>query len=286
MQNKNILITGGLGFIGTWLVKELYENNNIYVLDNLFTGTKENKIPSVKYYIDETINIFDLFQKIKIDIIFHLGEYSRVEQSFEDVELVYKYNTIPFFNIIKLCLKHNSKLIYCGSSTKFAEYSKNDLISPYALSKINNVNFLNNLAKFYNINFAITYFYNVYGEGEIEVGKYATVVAKFINLYKKNELPLPINSPGTQTRNFTYIKDIINGLVLVGEKGFGDGYEIGSNESFSIIDLAEMIGAKYELGSLKPGNRIYSSMNITKMKNLGWEPKYYLKDYIDNKIMK
>lgn len=284
MQNKNILITGGLGFVGTWLVKKLYKNNNLYVLDNLFTGKESNKISSVNYFIDETMNIYDLFKEIKIDIIFHLGEYSRVEQSFDDIELVYRYNTMPFFNIVKLCLKHNAKLIYCGSSTKFAEYSKNDIISPYALSKINNVNFLNNFSEFYKIKYAITYFFNVYGEGEIEEGKYATVIAKFIKLKKENKIPLPINKPGTQKRNFTHIKDIISGIVLVADKGFGDGYEIGSNESFSIIDIAKILGAKYELKPIKYGNRINSSINTDKLKSLGWEPKYNLKDYIMKNI--
>ena len=66
MQNKNILITGGLGFVGTWLVKELYKNNNLYVLDNLFTGKESNKISSVNYFIDETMNIYDLLKKLKL----------------------------------------------------------------------------------------------------------------------------------------------------------------------------------------------------------------------------
>ena len=83
----------------------------------------------------------------------------------------------------------------------------------------NNTEFLINFAKYYKIKYAITYFYNVYGDREIEDGKYATVIAKFIKLKSKKTKYLEITRPGTQRRNFTHVKDIISGLVKVAENG-------------------------------------------------------------------
>ena len=101
MINKSILITGGLGFVGSALSRYLCKRNNVYVLDNLFTGTKKNKLQKVKYKISDTSKIFNLYKNIKLDYIYHLGEYSRVEQSFEDIDYVYQFNTIPFLEVIK-----------------------------------------------------------------------------------------------------------------------------------------------------------------------------------------
>ena len=79
MKNKNILITGGLGFVGSHLAEKLSKYNNVYVIDNLFTGSKKNKVKNVKYKFSSTENIFKLYKNIKLNYIFHLGEYSRVE---------------------------------------------------------------------------------------------------------------------------------------------------------------------------------------------------------------
>ena len=100
ITKKNILITGGAGFVGSQLADKLYQNgNSIYVLDNYFTGKKSNHIQGVAYKRGETKDIFKYYKNIPIDNIYHLGEYSRVEQSFEDINLVMKYNIIPFYEV-------------------------------------------------------------------------------------------------------------------------------------------------------------------------------------------
>ena len=286
ISNKSILITGGAGFVGSHLCEELAKyNNKIYVLDNYFTGSRANHIKKIKYKNGETKNIFNYFKRLKkLDYVFHLGEYSRVEQSFEDIEKVIEYNIVSFYEVIKLCMYFNSKLIYCGSSTKFARYHNNDEISPYAWSKKNNSDFLINFANLLNINYAITYFYNVYGEREIAEGKYSTVIAKFIRLKKSKREYLSITKPGTQRRNFTHVKDVISGLLLVAKKGFGDGYGIASEKSYSITDLAKLLNMKYKLQKEKKGNRLSGRVNIEKTKKLGWSAKLNLKDYIDKQI--
>ena len=247
MQNKSVLITGGLGFVGSSLAHNLSKKNKVYVLDNLFSGNKKNKVPNVKYKISDTSEIFNIYKNIKLDYVYHLGEYSRVEQSFDDIEYVYRFNTAPFFEVIKLTKHHDAKLIYCGSSTRFAKYDSISFHSPYAWSKKSNAEFLKIYNKWYGLKYAITYFYNVYGENEIPNGKYATVIAKFLDLKKRGSNFLPITSPGTQKRNFTHIEDIINGLIIVGQKGEGDNFGIGAKESYSIIQLADMLNMPIRL---------------------------------------
>ena len=280
INQKNILITGGAGFVGSHLAKRLHDNGNkIYVLDNYFTGRVSNHFPGILYTKGETKDIFKLYQNISLDYIFHLGEYSRVEQSYEDLEVVLQYNSFPFFEVLKLAKHHQAKLIYSGSSTKFShELEKYE--SPYSFTKRINTEFLIKYAHWYQLEFAITYFYNVYGDQEISQGKYATVIAKFLQMKKTNASYLTITKPGTQKRRFTHIEDIVNGLILVGKKGKGDNYGIGSDKSYSIIDLAKILKMPFKLTPKKPGNRLNADLKTTKTKKLGWRTQHNLRDYI------
>jgi len=278
--NKNILITGGAGFVGSNLAKELYKENNVYVIDNYFTGKKSNHIKGITYFKTETIHVLKVLQNIKLDYIFHLGEYSRVEQSFFEIDKIIEYNVRPLFELIKLAEKNNAKIIYSGSSTKFSIYFSKDTISPYAWSKKYNTDFINHYSKWKKINYAIAYFYNVYGSKEIITGKYATVIGKFIHLKKIGKKSVPVTSPGTQRRNFTHINDIVSGLILVALYGTGDDYCIGSDDSFSIIQIAQMLKMKINFTTPKKGNRKNSKINNQKLKKLGWSAKYKLEKYL------
>jgi len=128
--------------------------------------------------------------------------------------------------------------------------------------------------------YAITYFYNVYGEREIQTGKYATLIALFKEKMKKGE-SLTIVSPGTQKRNFTHIDDIVDGLLLVGENGYGDEFGIGSEEAFSIKEVAQMFGGTIEMLPERRGNRMTAEVVSDKTKALGWSPKKNLHTYIE-----
>ena len=137
-----------------------------------------------------------------------------------------------------------------------------------------------NYGTWFNVPFAITYFYNVYGNREIQTGKYATLIALFKEKMKNNE-PLTIVSPGTQKRNFTHIDDIIDGLVLVGENGYGDEFGIGSQEAFSIKEVAELYDGEIIMLPERKGNRMVADVMVKKTQSLGWRAKKNLKDYIE-----
>lgn len=282
-MNKKILVTGGAGFVGSHLCERLVkEGNLVYSLDNYFTGSVNNHVNHVTYIRGNTKNISSLIN-FSPDIIYHLGEYSRVEQSFSDIDLVHEYNTQGTFCVLEFARKHSCKVVYSGSSTKFGDGGLGRNASPYAYTKASNTELVKNYGNWYNLPYAITYFYNVYGPREINTGKYATVIALFKEKYKQG-LPITVVSPGTQKRNFTYIDDIINALVLIGEHGYGDEFGIGSDESFSILQVAEMFGGEIEMLSERPGNRMISDVVTDKTKALGWTPKHSLIDYIKGEL--
>ena len=281
---KRILVTGGAGFIGSHLCKRLSkEGNEVISLDNYFTGLTKNHVDGIRYIEGETKDINSLIKE-RIDVIYHLGEYSRVLTSFDDIDLVFRLNIIGTFNVLEFCKKNNTRLIYAGSSTKFGEFDNAEdgqNQSPYAYFKSTNTDLVNNYGKWFGLDYAITYFYNVYGEGEIREGKYATVIGIFTTKYKNNKA-LTVTNPGTQKRSFTHIKDTIDGLILVGKNGKGDGYCIGSEETFSILEIAEMFGGKIQMLPEKKGDRKYSKINLKKMQGLDWSAKEDLKDYISS----
>ena len=117
-----ILVTGGAGFIGSNLIKQLAKDksNAVVSLDNYFTGSEKNHVAGAQYLKGHTKDI-EKHIKEKPDIVYHLGEYSRVEKSFDDVGLVWDLNIVGTFSVLEFCRKRNIKIVYAGSSTKFGD---------------------------------------------------------------------------------------------------------------------------------------------------------------------
>jgi len=281
MNKKKILVTGGAGFVGSHLCERLAkdENNDIYSLDNYFTGSKLNHVPNVTYIEGSSADISNLVAFTPY-MVYHLGEYSRVEQSFDDIKKVWRYNKDGIFAVLQFVRKAGCKILYAGSSTKFGDGGLGRSASPYAWTKATNTELVMNYGNWFNVPYAITYFYNVYGEREIQTGKYATLIAIFKEKMKNKE-KLTIVSPGTQRRNFTHIDDIIDGLVLVGENGDGDEFGIGSPEAYTVLEVAELFGGEIQMLPERKGNRMTANVMTDKTKALGWSPKCTLEDYIE-----
>ena len=281
MIKKKILVTGGAGFVGSHLCERLSRNQNyeVYSLDNYFTGTESNHVPNVTYIKGNTKDIANLIA-FAPDMVYHLGEYSRVEQSFDDMEKVWNYNKDGTFAVLEFVRKAGCKILYAGSSTKFGDGGLGRSASPYAWTKATNTELVMNYGAWYNVPYAITYFYNVYGPREIASGKYATLIALFKEKMKNQET-LTIVSPGTQRRNFTHIDDIIDGLVLVGENGYGDEFGIGSPDAYTILEIAQMFDGKIEMLPERKGNRMIADVVTCKTEALGWKPTRTIQEYIE-----
>ena len=282
MKDKKVLVTGGAGFVGSHLCERLVAMGGyeVYSLDNYFTGSEANHVAGVTYIRGETKDIAKLVN-FSPDMVYHLGEYSRVEQSFDDIEKVWAYNKDGIFAVLEFVRKVGCKILYAGSSTKFGDGGLGRSASPYAWTKATNTELVMNYGNWFNVPYAITYFYNVYGEREIQTGKYETLIALFKEKMRKGE-SLTVVSPGSQKRNFTHIDDIIDGLVLVGEKGYGDEFGIGSEEGFSVLEVAKMFNGQIEMLPERKGNRMTADVMADKTKALGWSAKRALSDYIDS----
>ncbi len=277
-SQKLILVTGGAGFIGTHLCARLVqEGHKVISLDNYFTGSRDNHIKGVDYREGHTKDIEKHVPETP-DIVYHLGEYSRVEVSLSEPALVWDLNVAGTFGVLEFWRKKRCKLIYAGSSTKFADGGLGRDQSPYAWSKAANTELVCNYADWYNLSFAITYFYNVYGSGE-RTGKYGTVIEIFRQLAAQGKT-LTVTAPGTQRRNFTHIDDIISGLLLIMEKGEGDEFGIGAQETFSILEVAKLFDVPIEMGPEVKGNRMNCEIDTTKTLALGWELTHSLRDYL------
>lgn len=279
-NSKLILVTGGAGFVGTALVKRLVaDGHRVISLDNYFTGSRDNHVPGAEYREGHSRDIERHVPEAP-DLVYHFGEYSRVEKSFEDpIHVVWDLNIAGTFAVLEFCRKRGSKLVYAGSSTKFADDGAGRSQSPYAWSKSANTELVRNYGEWFKLPYAITYFYNVYGPGEIAGGPYATVVGIFKEKYKHGH-PLTVVSPGTQLRNFTHIDDTVEGLVVVGEKGQGDEYGIGSDRAYSIMELAEMFGGEVIMLPERRGNRMSGTVISEKTRTLGWQPKHSLETHV------
>jgi UDP-glucose 4-epimerase len=281
-DGKIIVVTGGAGFIGSHLIEALLQQNpahTIYSLDNYFTGKEENHIDGATYIRGHTKDIDSLIT-VRPDIVFHLGEYSRVEASFDDVSKVFDFNKVGTFAVLEFCRKHNCKMLYAGSSTKFADGGMGRDQGPYAWAKATNTELVSNYGNWFGLNYAITYFYNVYGGREIKDGKYATLIALFKEKFRKGD-PLTVVAPGTQLRNFTHVDDIVRGLILVGEKGEGDGYGLGAEEAFTVKEIAEMFGGEIVMLPERKGNRMQSYVDVVRARNeFGWRAEKNIKEHI------
>jgi UDP-glucose 4-epimerase len=274
-----ILVTGGAGFIGSNLLRALttnikYAQHDLYSLDNYFTGKKENHIDGVTYYEGNTWDIdnYDAF-----DIVYHFGEYSRVVPSFKDIEKLFQYNLMGTTKVIEHCRKNDAKLIYSASSSKFGN---NENLSPYSWVKSKMVELIKNYGEWYDINYQICYFYNVYGENQICKGDYATVIGKFEEQYKNN-IPLTIYGNGKQTRQFTYIKDLIDGILKVEKQKHNSEWYLSSEQEYSINDIADMFKWTRTYIAQPRGEREYAILPKNDSKKLlKWKPKYTLEDWI------
>jgi UDP-glucose 4-epimerase len=273
------VVTGGAGFIGSHLCARLVrEGYRVISLDNYSTGSVENHVSGVEYRTGHTKDISMLIYETP-DILFHLGEYARTEKSFEDVERVWDQNLMGTVAVLEFVRRAKTKLVYAGSSTKFADNGAGKEQSPYAWSKATNTELVKNYGQWFGIRYAITYFYNVYGPREMS-GPFGSLIGIFSQLYRQGQA-LTVVSPGTQVRNFTHVDDIVDGLILVGNKGEGDEFGIGSPEAYSVTEVAHMFGGEIIFLPERKGNRLTSEVKTEKTIALGWQPSRHLTEYIN-----
>jgi len=280
---KNILVTGGAGFIGTNLIKTLIKDKyNITSIDNYSTGLKENEIEGV-IYINSDIELIDQLGP-EFDLCFHLAAQSRVQPSFEDPQESIRVNVNGTMKVMEWAKKHTVKVIYAGSSSKHHDPSD----SPYAMTKFLGEEICKLYKKSYNVNVEIARFYNVYGPNEPLDEKFGNVIGIWREKVRLNK-PLTIVGDGNQKRDFTHVNDIIDGILKIAfsDKKHNDAWELGSGVSYSINELFNMFKKRFNASSVfiddQPGNyRETLRLNDDSINKLNWNPQDRLKEYINS----
>ena len=289
---KIIVITGGAGFVGSNLIKFLIKKTNFKIIsiDNYSSGTKKNHIinSKVKYLKSNTKNISKILNpyKNKINSIFHFGEFSRIYQSFVNMDSCMESNTIGSNEVFNFCLSNKIKLIYSATSASIGNSGQDKNLSPYAFTKSKNLEMLENLKKWFKFKYEVVYFYNVYGQRQISTGNMATVIGIFEHQYKNNK-SLTVVKPGTQSRRFTHINDTVKACYYAWKTNKCRHYSISNKKSYSIIEVAKMFKSRIKFLPPRPGERYASALTSMNLSNKVYKlfGTINLKDYI-KKIIK
>ena len=288
-MKKILVVTGGAGFVGSNLIEFLIKKTNFKVisLDDYSSGTKKNHLrhKRIKYLRGHTKDINKILNKFssKINTIFHFGEFSRIYESFNQMNNCIQSNTIGTNAVFNFCLKNKIKLIYSATSATLGNKGKDKNLSPYAFTKSKNIEFLENLKKWFNFRYDVIFFYNVYGPRQICKGRMATVIGIFEDFYLRKKA-LPVVRPGSQTRRFTHIQDTIEICYKAWRKNKCKYYSISNRESFSILNVAKLFKSKIKLLPKRKGERYASALTSMSLSNKVYKNfgKIRLRNYIAN----
>jgi UDP-glucose 4-epimerase len=282
----NILVTGGCGFIGYALIERLLlDGYNVDVIDNLSIGKEAKNVTKLGVnFLNGDVRAMENIPLKNYKYIFHLAALSRIQPSFENPAVTFSVNVEGTKKVVEYAMKTKSKLIYAGSSSKH----HNPELSPYAMSKHIGEEWIKLYKRIYGLNSEIVRFYNVYGPGELVDSHMAAVIGLWRSQIKKN-YPITIVGDGEQRRDFTYIDDIVDGLIRIAHSSekHEDAWELGTGNNYSINEVADMFIEKFKcvkvyMNDQKGNYRETIRINNDAIDRLGWEPKDRLKEYINS----
>jgi nucleoside-diphosphate-sugar epimerase len=281
----NILVTGGLGFVGSHLVEELVRRaHNITVIDNLISesSSRENMVDGVTYWIEDirNINSAKYVENCSFDVVFHLAALARIQPSFKDPSKYFSIDALGTSEVLEFARRANAKLVYAGSSSAYG----GPMLNPYAFAKYTGEQLCEMYSKVYNMSTVIARFFNVYGPRQPISGPYATVVGVFEGQTIRGE-SITITGTGEQRRDFTHVSDIVKGLVALSEKSYeGAVFNLGTGKNYSINELAKMFNSddiKYIPS--RPGEAKDTLADIKMTQDAtGWSPSSSLDQYVEN----
>ena len=289
MKKSIAIVTGGCGFIGSHLADYLIKLNfEVVVIDNLSVGRRENishlNENSKFTFVDADISNFDLIEPIfrGADLVFHLAALADIVPSIENPTEYYKSNVNGTFNVLQACRKHKvKKIIYAGSSSCYGipdEYPTKETASirpqyPYALTKNIGEQLVMHWCELYNLPAISLRFFNVYGPRARTSGTYGAVFGVFLAQKIANK-PFTVVGDGCQTRDFTFVSDIVNALITAASSEVsGEIINIGSNATYSINTLVELLEGDVKFIPKRPGEPDCTWADISKaLKLLDWKP--------------
>lgn len=284
----NVLVTGGAGFVGSHIVDELIRKGyEVTIYDNASTGKKENINPAANIVLGDVNNFAKLKQYCSnADFIFHLAAETNVIPSFENCREYIDTNIQGTVNVINACKKTCvQKIIYASSASVYGNakplplkenYSKYPL-NPYGTTKFAGEQLLFSLCSKCNIPAIALRYANVYGPRQ-SFTPTGPVIAAFMNLLREDTAPT-IYGSGKQTRDFTFVKDVVQANMIVLENDIKDDvFNVSGGEKTSVIDVYEMIRKLWhkkiepQRKASREGEIKNSALDISKIKEHGYEP--------------
>lgn len=253
MKNKKILITGGLGFIGSHISNKLIDNNHLTIIDNLSTG-RINYLNNPKHenltIITKNINSVDLNHYLKdIDYVFHLAAMVSVSESVKNPIKCNIENVTTTVKLLDACVKNNvEKIIFSSSAAVYGENMNLPLketeqplpTSPYGASKASCEAYLKSFYESYGLNYIALRYFNVFGPKQDKNSPYAAVIPNFINAILENKQPI-IYGDGEQTRDFVYVKDVSEANIKSCKSNFNGIVNIARGNQITINKLYNLI---------------------------------------------
>ena len=295
------VVTGGAGFIGSYITEKLVERSDIVtVIDNMNTG-KEKNLESVKgkiNFIKADILDVDLLEDVTKDVdgVFHQAALASVQDSFDKPDEYHNVNVNGTENILKLSKKYGFKVVYASSSSVYGnptripikESDEKNPINPYAETKLKKEELAIRYSEMGVKVIGLRYF-NVFGKGQSK--EYAGVLKLFLERIR-DELSPKINGDGTQFRDFVHVSDVVNANIMSMDSDVAYGFfNVGTNTSITILDVAKTIieysGLDIEptFGPALNGDVHGTVANIDLIKKeIGWKPTIMLIDWVKDII--
>lgn len=293
------IVTGGAGFIGSHMVDLLIENNfEVVIIDNLVNGRVDNfshhkgNVTFHNLDLCKTVNLIDYIQGA--DYVFHFAALADIVPSINNPIQYHKANVEGTLNLLEACkdLKGLKKFIYAASSSCYGipekyptpETSAIKPEYPYAHTKRVGEEYALHWATVYNIPVISMRFFNVYGPRHRTSGAYGAVFGVFL-AQRINNKPLTIVGDGEQTRDFTFVTDVVNACYVASQSEFSNQiFNVGSGNTYSINYLAELLGGEKIYIPKRPGEPQCTFADISKInKLLDWSPSVKFEDGV--KIM-
>lgn len=290
------LVTGGAGFIGTNIVKQLLaDGHQVVVLDNYAAGKKPERLqPNTEYIEGDIRNEVDLDKVCTgVDGIFHLAALPRVSYSVENPELTHDVNVNGTLKVLMAARRHKIKRLVFSSSSSAYGATENKLlvedgvaknpISPYALHKLIGEHYCRIFSELFGIKTVSLIYFNVYGPYFDPDGAYALVVGRFLKQIKNGE-PMTVCGDGEYYRDYTHVDDVVRANILAmssSNVGKGETINIGCGDPHTVNELVKIMGGKFVFVPARPGDTKFSGANNSKAKKLlGWEPTIALEEGI------
>jgi len=293
MKGRKALITGGAGFIGSHVVDELLDlGHEVVVLDNFSTGRSQNldhvesRVQLVECDISQPGKWQELFKDA--NYVFHLAALADIVPSIEKPDDYFQSNVNGTFNVLEACKKYDvKKIVYSASSSCYGipdefptkETAENRPQYPYALTKYLSEQLVMHWCQVYHLPAVSLRFFNVYGPRSRTSGTYGAVFGVFL-AQKLAGKPFTVVGDGTQTRDFTFVLDVVEAIIAASESNVsGEIINIGSDNTYSVNRLVELLGGDVVHIPKRPGEPDCTWADISKAKKLlNWQPKISLEE--------